>query len=75
MEAKARVLVISSGGTIAMLMGILLEISDHKVIELNWQIRNCSITEFSYSKGKFYLRGFNQVAHFDQNKQELLTYV
>ncbi|MDX2304649.1 MAG: histidine phosphatase family protein [Microscillaceae bacterium] len=75
MNHHSKALVISSGGTIAMLIGILLGLDDEKIIELNWQIRNCSISEFSFSKGKFYLRGFNQVAHFEEKKQELLTYV
>lgn len=75
MEQYQSALIVSSGGTIAMLLGIMLGLSEQKVIELNWQIRNCSVSEFSHSKGKFYLRGFNQVAHFEINTPELVTYV
>jgi broad specificity phosphatase PhoE len=73
MEGKKKVIAFSSGGTIAMLIGFLLDLDDLKVIELNWQIRNASITEFSYSKGRFYLRGFNFVPHLPDEK--LITYV
>lgn len=73
METKLNAIVFTSGGTIAMLMGILLELGDEKIIELNWQIKNTSITEFSYSKGKFYLRGFNHLPHLKEDK--LITFV
>ncbi|GAB4407669.1 MAG: histidine phosphatase family protein [Microscillaceae bacterium] len=73
-ENLENILLFSSGGTIAVWLGLILELSDEKIIELNWQIRNGSITELSYSKGKFYLRGFNQTAHYDAFP-ELLTYV
>lgn len=73
MSDRESAIVFSSGGTIAMLMGILFELGPEKIIELNWQVRNGSITEFSYSKGKFYLRAFNQIPHFED--QKLVTYV
>ncbi len=72
MEGKKQAIAFTSGGTIAMLLGLMLGLSDEKVIELNWQIRNGSITELSYSKHKFYLRGFNYISHFED--KSIITY-
>jgi broad specificity phosphatase PhoE len=73
MAGKENVIAFTSGGTIGMLLGLVLGLNDEKVIELNWQIRNCSITELAYSKDKFYLRGFNYINHFQEER--LITYV
>ncbi|MFO5399072.1 histidine phosphatase family protein, partial [Salmonella enterica subsp. enterica serovar Typhimurium] len=40
-----RVLVVSSGGAIAMWMRQMLHTADETVVELNLQIRNASVTE------------------------------
>jgi broad specificity phosphatase PhoE len=73
LEGKENAIAFTSGGTIGMILGLVLGLNDEKVIELNWQVRNCSITELSYSKGKFFLRGFNYITHFQENR--LITYV
>lgn len=73
MQDRENVIAFTSGGTIGMLLGLVLGLSDEKVIELNWQVRNCSISELAYSKGKFYLRGFNYTHHFQDER--LITYV
>jgi len=73
LDSHDRVAAFTSGGTIGMIMGLVLGLDDEKVIELNWQISNCSITELSYSKDKFYLRGFND-NHFFKDKK-LITFV
>jgi len=73
MEGKKSGIVISSGGTIGVLTGLLLGISDEKMMELNWQVINSSITEFQYSKGQFFLKSFNGIPHLAEKK--LVTYV
>lgn len=73
MEGKKSGIVISSGGTIGVLTGLLLGISDEKMMELNWQVMNTSITEFQYNKGQFYLKSFNGIPHLTEKK--LITYV
>ena len=70
-EALSRnetVAVFSSGGVISYMMGIIMELKDQYSMELNWQIKNASITEMNYSKGRFYLRGFNFVEHLGDDK-------
>ncbi len=73
LENHQTVAAFTSGGTIGMILGLILDLDDEKVMELNWQISNCSITELSYSKGKFYLRGFN-AHHFFPDKS-FVTFV
>ena len=73
MEGKKNAIAFTSGGTIGMLMGLMLDLRDEKVFEINWQVQNTSITEFSYSHGKFYLKGFNHIPHLQDEK--LITYV
>lgn len=73
MEGKRRGIVVSSGGTIGVLTGLLLGISDQKMMELNWQVMNTSFTEFQYNKGRFHLKSFNNVPHLSH--PDLLTYV
>lgn len=73
MEQHQTVAVFSSGGVISYIVGIILELKDEYRMELNWQIRNSSITELNYAKnGKYYLRGFNLVAHLEDGQ---VTYV
>jgi len=62
----------TSGGTIGMMMSILLGLRDEQMVELNWQVRNTSMTEFYYRQGKFFLRSFNEIPHLESH---LITYV
>lgn len=73
MENYENAIAFTSGGTIAMLIGLMLDLNDEKVIELNWQTRNAGITEFSYSKGAFFLRSFNETPHLEEER--LVSYV
>ncbi|MEL7003288.1 MAG: histidine phosphatase family protein [Bacteroidota bacterium] len=65
--------VYTSGGTISALIAETLGIHDQaKVAELNFLVRNTSITQFEYSQGKFNLLSFNELPHLPK---ELITYV
>jgi len=65
--------VFTSGGTISALVAETLGIHDQaKVAELNFLVRNTSITQFEYSRGKFNLLSFNELPHLPK---ELITYV
>jgi len=33
-------------------------------VELNWRVRNGSITEFVFGRGRLSLDSFNSIAHF-----------
>ena len=63
-DAK-RILVVSSGGAIAMMLKQILGYSDAMVINMNLQIRNASFSQcFANAKG-IHLNNFNSVPHLD----------
>lgn len=57
------VLVVTSGGPIALAAQTVLGAPAAKAIELNWRIRNTSVTEFLFSKGRISLDSFNATPH------------
>lgn len=79
-EARSRfaggsVLVVSSGGPIAAIVAAALKAPPQTAIELNLQIRNSSVTEFTMSSRRHQLVSFNALAHLDtQLDPGLVTY-
>lgn len=70
---KESIGVFTSGGTISAIVAEALGIEDQaKVAELNFLVRNTSITQFEYSRNKFNLLSFNELPHLSK---ELITYV
>ena len=59
------VLIVSSGGPISTAVGHLLGTSAETTIELNFRIRNTSITEFSFNPKRHVLLSFNHLPHLD----------
>ena len=57
------VVIVTSGGPIATAVQTVLDAPPRKAIEINWRVRNCSLTEFLFSKGRVSLDGFNAVPH------------
>ncbi len=72
LQPKQSIAVLTSGGVIATAIGMTLGLSDEKIMELNWQIRNSSISVLHYSKGRLFLRDYNWVPHLEK---EQITYV
>ena len=62
---RGDVLLVSSGGPIATAVGHVLGTSPEAMIELNLGIRNCSVTEFSFSPRRHRLQTFNTLPHLD----------
>ena len=62
---QGHVLLVSSGGPIATAVGHVLGTSPEMTIELNLGIRNCSVTEFSFSPRRHRLVTFNTLPHLD----------
>ncbi len=70
-----RVLVVSSGGAIAMWMRHMLATADDTVVELNLQIRNTGVTQGFFNKNVYRLSVFNQVPHLDrEDRGDSITY-
>lgn len=62
------VLLVSSGGPIAIAVGHVLGINAEKTIELNMGIRNASVTEFAFSSRRCRLVTYNTLPHLDAPK-------
>ena len=58
-----RVVVFTSGGPIGVAVQTVLRAPDPMAIELNWRIRNCSLTEFVFTRDRVSLDSFNASPH------------
>ncbi len=61
--ANRRVAVFTSGGVIGTAAQIVLNAPQSTAIELNWRIRNTSLTEFLFTPGRVSLDSFNTLPH------------
>lgn len=61
-----RVLLVSSGGVIAQLARIALEVPDVRTIDFNLSLRNSAISEFRLRGEHLHLRSFNNLPHLAQ---------
>lgn len=61
-----RVLVVSSGGAIAMLLSLVLDLDAKRLINLNMQVKNASFSHFYFNQHTVRLSSFNNVPHLDQ---------
>ena len=58
-----RVVVFTSGGPIGVAVQSVLQAPERIAIELNWRIRNCSLTEFLFTRNRISLDLFNATPH------------
>lgn len=63
----------TSGGVIAVAMGLALNLNDEQILALSWIVRNASYSECLFAPGRFGLSVFNATAL--GGRPELLTYV
>jgi len=61
-----RVVVFTSGGPIGLTVQTVVGAPDAMALELNWRIRNCSLTEFVFSGGRISLDSFNATPHLNE---------
>lgn len=71
-KKKQRILVVCSGGSKAMAMKHILSLDDEKVMLLNLQIMNTSISRFICSSEQILLSNFNHTPHLSNEKH--ITY-
>lgn len=57
--------VFTSGGPISIAVQLATRAPESTAIELNWRIRNCSLTEIVFSKDRFTLDSFNSIPHLE----------
>ena len=64
-QHTGNVLIVSSGGPISTAVGDLLGTSPETTIELNYRIRNSSLTEFVFTPKRHVLLTYNGLPHLD----------
>lgn len=70
-----QLVIVSSGGVIATIIGSLLGIKSEQIIELSLQIKNSAVSSFLYNGKDFSLTGFNDLSHLlSSDKQSYITY-
>ncbi len=78
-EPKARIAIVTSGGTIAAALRAVLGLSNKRTLSMNWSIYNASLTQLYYGRSARHedalLLGFNNIAHLEQSGgRELVTF-
>lgn len=69
------VLIVSSGGPISTAVGHLLGTTPETTIELNFRIRNSSVTEFAFNPKRHMLVTYNTLPHLDTRETtDWITY-
>ena len=63
---EGAVLLVSSGGPIAMAVGQVLGLTPEATIELNLRIRNSAVTEFIFNPKRHTLLSYNSLPHLSQ---------
>ncbi len=61
-----RVAVFTSGGPIGFAVHCAMRAPARSFLDVNWRIRNCSVTEFVFDRDRLTLDSFNCIAHLDE---------
>lgn len=73
--AAKRVLVVSSGGVMGTIAGMVMKSPPDVGIALNLLIRNCSLSHYYFTPDSITLSEFNSVSHFDRpDKRHAITF-
>ena len=60
------VVLFTSGGPVSVLVQAAIGAADRSFLEVNWRVKNCSITEFTFSKDRISLDSFNALPHLER---------
>jgi broad specificity phosphatase PhoE len=58
----------TSGGPIGVLVQTALNAPDRAFLEVNWRVRNCSVSEFVFSADRLSLDSFNTIPHLTDDR-------
>jgi broad specificity phosphatase PhoE len=70
--SNRNVVLFTSGGPISVLVQAAIRAAERSFLEVNWRVRNCSITEFTFSRERLSLDSFNALPHLE--RAELRTF-
>lgn len=65
-KPSRRVVVFTSGGPIGIAVQTALQAPEAMAIEINWRVRNCSLTEFLFTRERMSLDVFNATPHLKE---------
>jgi len=65
-KPSRRVVVFTSGGPIGIAVQTALQAPEAMAIEINWRVRNCSLTEFLFTQDRVSLDVFNATPHLEE---------
>jgi broad specificity phosphatase PhoE len=63
--SNRRVALFTSGGPIGLLVQQAVQAPTQSFLEINWRVKNCSITEFAFSRDRLSLDSFNSLPHLE----------
>ena len=67
-QCTGNVLIVTSGGPISTAIGHLLGTTPETTVELNFRIRNTSVTELTFNPKRHMLVTYNTLPHLDEEK-------
>jgi broad specificity phosphatase PhoE len=70
--SNRNVALFTSGGPISVLVQAAIGAAERSFLEVNWRVKNCSLTEFTFSRDRLSLDSFNAVPHLE--RPELRTF-
>ncbi|MDX2034827.1 MAG: histidine phosphatase family protein [Blastocatellia bacterium] len=63
-----RIAVFTSGGVIGLTVQTVLDAPERQALEINWRVRNASLTEFVFGRGRVSFDAFNAIPHLDEER-------
>ena len=63
--SSRRVVVFTSGGPIGFAVHCAIQAPAKSFLDVNWRVRNCSVTEFVFDRRRFTLDSFNCIPHIE----------
>jgi broad specificity phosphatase PhoE len=70
--SNRNVVLFTSGGPISVLVQAAIGAPERSFLEVNWRVKNCSLTEFTFSRERLSLDSFNALPHLE--RAELRTF-
>lgn len=73
-QGSKQVAVFTSGGPISVLSQFLLEVPEHKLMQMNWTLVNCGVTKIVATQSRTFVASLSQHVHFEGGDSSMLTY-
>jgi broad specificity phosphatase PhoE len=64
--SNRNVALFTSGGPVSVLVQTAIGAPERSFLEINWRVKNCSITEFTFSRERLSLDTFNALPHLER---------